>query len=124
LSAYGARDALEWTQTLSLPVPDEQVAPSLTITRRGPHICLTYGTRMYVFTRQGDLPASMHTVELGASVVSVAASGPHARTRIAVAFEEGACVVWPGERRVERFASEMIDPVVCLTPDGLLVAAG
>jgi hypothetical protein len=77
---------------------------------------------MKVFARQDRRLTA--TIDLPDEPISVTASPVHTRARMTLAFADGAAVCWPAERRLETFAAELVDPAVCITRDGLLVAAG
>lgn len=123
LSGYGGAGGrnLIWTRDLGVAVAPERAA-GVTVAARGGLVCVTYGRQMKVLARQDRRLTEM--IDLPADTNAAIASPVHTRARVALAFAEGAAVCWPAERRLEMFAAELVDPAVCITRDGLLVAAG
>jgi hypothetical protein len=120
LSTYDQSKWLGWSKELDLPLPDDET--TVAVAARGMHGLVTYGSTVHIVPFQMTVPSP--AIDLGRPAVSVAVSPPHTRRRLAVAFEQGCALCWPTEQRVERFASDLVDPATCLTRDGLLVAAG
>jgi hypothetical protein len=124
LSGYagvGGGRSLLWTRDLGVTVAPERAA-GVTVGARAGLVCVTHGRQMTVLATQDR--RLMSTIDLPADTVRLTASPVHTRPRMTLAFAEGAAVCWPAEARLQPFAAELIDPAVCITREGLLVAAG
>ena len=70
-------------------------------------------------------PDVLQTVELNEVILTLAASAPYSRRRVVAGLEQGAAVCWTdsAQPHVERFARDLVSPVVGFSLGGRLVAA-
>jgi hypothetical protein len=124
LSVFDRGEVLSRSNELPVEVPNASRASGVMVAAVGGMTCVTHGDQLHVLPHVAGTMISAAVLNLGRPPVAAIASPPHTRPRVAVAFAEGACVCWPAERHVARFANDVFDPVLGLTRDGLLVAAG
>ncbi len=108
----------ETRSTCDLSIPDLGTTPTnpIPIVASRNHIFVAY--RHQMMCRSYNTWKDVVSVRL---INSLVASDPRTRLRVAVVYDEGGMIIWPGEHE-QPFAEGMTDPMVTFTRRGTLVA--
>jgi tetratricopeptide (TPR) repeat protein len=119
ISSYSRAGGLTASQYFPMPVPDSRTAGHTHLVVRNGHMCVIIGAQAWVGAH-----GKWHEMTLPRPVEAVSASAPHTRMRVALAFDEGARMLWPMNRQSCSLAQGLVDPVISILRDGTVSAVG